>query len=240
MAVLAALILLVAYFIRGISGFGSGLVAVPLLALLLPLKFVVAFMLIMDFAASLALGSAHRKQVDWSELKPLIPGSIVGVVLGVSLLVHLDQATLLIILGLLIIAFALRSLLNLHGDQLISRLWALPASLVGGMVSALFGTGGPPYVIYLTHRIRDKGVFRATTSLLFLMEGGLRGIVFALAGLLFQADLLGVFLGGLPIMALGLWLGGKVHVGISSTQMVRLIGGLLLISGLSLLWKAWH
>jgi len=233
-------ILLLAYFIRGISGFGSGLLAVPLLALLFPLKFVVAFMLVMDFSASIVLGGTHRKQVDWAELKPLIPGSIVGVVLGVSLLVNLDQTTLLVILGLFIIAFALRSLLNLHGDKLISTLWALPASLIGGMVSALFGTGGPPYVIYLTHRIRDKGIFRATTSVLFLLEGGLRGVVFALAGLLFQEGLLSAFLGGLPIMALVLWLGGKVHVGISAAHMLRLIGGLLLVSGASLLWKAWH
>ncbi len=237
---MAAVILLVAYFIRGISGFGSGLVAVPLLALLFPLKFVVPFILVMDFTASIVLGSTHRKQVDWTELKPLIPGSIVGVVLGVSLLVNLDKTTLLATLGLFIIAFALRNLLNLHSDKLISRLWALPASLIGGTVSALFGTGGPPYVIYLTHRIRDKGVFRATTSLLFLMEGGLRGVVFALAGLLFQEGLLSAFLGGLPIMAFGLWLGGKVHVGITATQMVRLIGGLLLVSGTALLWKAWH
>jgi len=237
---MAAIILLLAYFIRGISGFGSGLIAVPLLALLFPLKFVVAFMLVMDFSASILLGSVHRKQVDWAELKPLIPGSIVGVVLGVGLLVNLDKTTLLATLGLFIIAFALRNLLNLHGDKPISRLWALPASLIGGTVSALFGTGGPPYVIYLTHRIRDKGVFRATTSLLFLMEGGLRGVVFVLAGLLFQEGLLSAFLGGLPIMAFGLWLGGKVHVGITPTQMVRLIGGLLLVSGASLLWKAWH
>lgn len=237
---MAAIILLFAYFIRGISGFGSGLIAVPLLALLFPLKFVVAFMLIMDFTASIVLGSAHRKQVDWVELKPLIPGSIAGVVLGVSLLVKLDHTTLLATLGIFITAFALRNLLNLHGDKQISRLWALPASLTGGTVSALFGTGGPPYVIYLTHRIRDKGVFRATTSVLFLMEGGLRGVVFALSGLLFQEGLLNAFLGALPLMALGLWLGGKVHVGISATQMARLLGGLLLVSGASLLWKAWH
>ena len=54
----------------------------------------------------------------------LIPGSIVGVVLGVSLLVDLDQATLLVILGVFIILFALRSLLNLHGEKRVSPVWA--------------------------------------------------------------------------------------------------------------------
>lgn len=211
----------------------------PLLALLFPLKWVVPFMLLMDFTGSLVLGGAHRKQVAWSELRPLMPGAVLGVIAGVALLLHLDRQILLTALGLLVFAFGLRSVLNLQGTKLVSRIWAVPASLLGGTVSALFGTGGPPYVIYLSHRIYDKGVFRATTSLLFLMEGGLRGLVFAGAGLLWQPNLLWAYLGGLPFMALGLALGSKVHIGITHKQMLRLIGLLLLISGLSLLLKAW-
>ena len=211
----------------------------PLLALLFPLKFVVPFILLLDFTGSLLLSGANRKQVNWSELKPLMPGAVIGVVLGVTLLVHLNKSALLTVLGLLILAFAMRNLLNLHGDKLITRAWAFPASVTGGMVSALFGTGGPPYVIYLTHRIRDKGIFRATTSLLFLLEGGLRGVVFALVGLLFQPGLLRAYLFSLPVMALGLWLGSRVHLGITQTQMTRLIGVLLLVSSMALLWKAW-
>ena len=225
---------------RGISGFGSGLIAVPLLALLFPLKLVVPFMLVMDLTASAILGRTTRRHVNWEEVKPLLPGSIIGVILGVTLLLNLDRQPLLTALGLFVLAFAIRSLLNLHGEKPISRVWALPASLVGGTVGALFGTGGPPYVIYLTHRIPDKAAFRATTSLLFVLEGGLRTIVFALTGLLLQPDLLFSYLVGLPILGIGLWLGSRVHVGISNAQMTRLIGALLLASGISLLWKAWH
>lgn len=225
---------------RGISGFGSGLIAVPLLALLFPLTLVVPFMLLMDLTASAILGRATRHDVSWDELKPLLPGSVAGVILGATLLLSLAKEPLLTALGLFVLAFAVRSVLNLHGEKSISRVWALPASLIGGTVSALFGTGGPPYVIYLTHRIRDKAVFRATTSLLFLLEGGLRTVVFALAGLLLQPDLLLSFVAGLPVMGVGLWLGSRVHVGISNEQMTRLIGVLLLVSGSGLLWKAWH
>lgn len=225
---------------RGISGFGSGLIAVPLLALLFPLTLVVPFMLLMDLTASAIMGRAARREVNWEELKPLLPGSVIGVVAGATLLLNLAKEPLLTTLGLFVLAFAIRSILNLHGDKTISRIWALPASLLGGTVSALFGTGGPPYVIYLTHRIRDKSVFRATTSLLFLMEGSLRTVVFAVTGLLLQPDLLTSYLVGLPLMGLGIWLGSQVHVGISNEQMTRLIGVLLLISGSSLLWKALH
>ncbi len=233
-------ILLLAYFIRGVSGFGSGLVAVPLLALFLPLQFVVPFILLTDFTASLVLGGSNRKLVNWDEIKPLAPGSIIGILLGATLLLHLPREPLLLTLGLFVLAFAVRSLLYLHGSKPISRWWALPASLTGGTVGALFGTGGPPYVIYFSHRIHDKGVFRATTSALFIMEGCLRGMVFFATGLLLQSGILTAYLGALPIMALGLWLGSRVHVGLSSAQMTRIIGILLLLSSLSLLWKAWH
>ena len=62
MAAMAA-ILLAAYFIRGITGFGSGLISVPLLALFLPLQFVVPLILLLDFTASIVIGGLHFKRV---------------------------------------------------------------------------------------------------------------------------------------------------------------------------------
>lgn len=75
-----------AHFIRGISGFGWGLVAVPLLALKLPLTFVVPVILLMDVKASLVLGGFSRTQVAWPELRRLLVPAVLGVVVGTSLL----------------------------------------------------------------------------------------------------------------------------------------------------------
>lgn len=233
-----AAILLAAYFIRGITGFGSGLIAVPLLALFLPLQFVVPLVLLLDFTASLVLGGVHFKHVRWDEVRTLIPLSIVGVALGTSLLVNLPQAPMLIALALFVLAFAVRSLLNLHGDKPVSRWWAAPASLTGGTVGGLFGTGGPPYVIYLTHRIRDKGQLRATLSALFFIEGLTRIVSFLIVGLLLTADIWMAFAAALPLVLGALYLGGRAHVGLSPVRMTRLIGGLLLVSSVSLAIKA--
>ena len=236
---LAGSIVLVAYFIRGISGFGSGLIAVPLLALFLPLTFVVPMILVTDFSAALALGTHTRRHVRWDEIRPLLPFSLIGIVAGVTLLINLPKAPLLATLGLFVLAFGLRSVLNLHGTDSISRRWAAPAGLFGGMVGALFGTGGPPYVIYLNHRLRDKGELRATFSGLFILEGGVRIVTFLIAGLLLDIKLLFAILAALPLVALGLFLGNRVHIGLAPAQMQRLLGGLLLISGTSLLWRSW-
>jgi hypothetical protein len=237
MAAMAA-ILLAAYFIRGITGFGSGLVAVPLLALFLPLQFVVPLVLLLDFTASLLIGGLHFKRVQWGEIGVLIPFGIIGVVLGTSLLVNLPPEPMLVALAAFVFAFAVRSVLNLHGDQPVSRGWAVPASLAGGTVGGLFGTGGPPYVIYLSHRIRDKSELRATLSALFFTEGLTRIASFLVAGLLVTPRVWVAYIVALPLVLGALYLGGHVHVSLSREQMTRLVGVLLLVSSASLLLKA--
>lgn len=235
----AAAILLGAYVIRGITGFGSGLISVPLLALFLPLTFVVPWVLLLDFTASVLIGGFNFGRVRWNEIGILIPLGFVGVALGTGLLVNLPQAPMLFALAVFVLVFALRSVFNVHGDKPASRLWAIPASLTGGTVGALFGTGGPPYVIYLTHRIRNKGALRATLSALFFTEGLARIVSFTAAGLLLSARVWLAYLVALPLVLGALYVGGRAHVGLAPAQMTRLIGVLLLVSSLSLFFKAW-
>jgi len=235
---IAAVIIFVAYFIRGIAGFGSGLIAVPLLALILPLTFVVLVILLLDFTASLVMGGLDLKRVQWKEVIWLIPFSLVGVVLGSKLLTNLPVTPTLIILAVFIFVFAIRSLLNIHGDKMISQYWAIPAAFIGGTVGALFGTGGPPYVIYLNHRIQDKTKLRATFSALFFLEGLMRIITFFIIGLLLSQTIWWSTLGALPILLLGLYLGSHIHTGLSQISLMRLIGVLLLVASFSLLTKA--
>lgn len=236
----AVAILLAAYFIRGITGFGSGLISVPLLALFLPLKFVVPLVLLLDFTASLVIGGFNFKRVKWSEIRMLIPFSVVGVVAGTHLLINLPPEPMLIALAIFVFVFALRNLLNLHGNRQISRGWAVPAGLAGGTVGALFGTGAPPYIIYLNHRLKDKSDLRATFSALFFTEGVMRIVSFLVAGLLLTPAVWLTYLGALPLMLGALYLGGRVHVGLTAGQMARLVGLLLLVSSVTLLFKALH
>jgi len=234
----AALIIFVAYFIRGIAGFGSGLIAVPLLALFLPLTFVVPVVLLLDFTSSLVMGGLDFKRVQWKELIWLIPFSVIGVVLGSKLLTNLPVTPMLIILAVFIFISAIRSLLNIHGEKMISQYWSIPAALIGGTVGALFGTGGPPYVIYLNHRIQDKTKLRATFSALFFLEGLMRIVTFFMIGLLLSQTIWWSALGALPVILIGLYFGSHMHTGLSQTSLKRLIGILLMLASFSLLAKA--
>jgi len=235
----AFLILLFAYFMRGITGFGSGLIAIPLLAHLLPLTFVVPMVLVLDFVASIVLSSHTRLQVHWHEVRALLPPSIIGIVIGAALLVSMPREPLLVSLGLFVIFFGLRYVFNVHSEKPISRWWSIPTGLSGGVIGALFGTGGPPYVVYLSHRLHDKTRLRGTLSGLFLIDGAFRLATFIIMGLMFQSGMLNALLLGLPVTGIGLYLGNRVHLGITRRQQLAIIGCLLLLSGGSLLWKAW-
>lgn len=235
---IAAIIIFIAYFIRGIAGFGSGLIAIPLLALFLPLTFVVPLILLLDFSASFVMGGLNLKSVQWKEITWLIPFSIIGVVVGANLLVDLPAQPMLIALALFVFVFAVRILLNVCGEKFASNLWAIPSGFIGGMVGSLFGTGGPPYIIYLNHRIHDKSQLRATLFALFFLDGILRIISFFATGLLLSQLVWWSALGALPIMFASLYAGGHIHTGLSQIQMTRFIGVLLMVSSLSLFVKA--
>jgi len=239
---LAAAVILLAYLVRGISGFGSALVAVPLLAHFLPLTFVVPFVVAMDTLAALLLAHSGQRSghVRWEEIRWLVPAALLGIVAGILLLVNLDPEPLLVVLGLFVAGFGVRNLLGLHGERPVSHWWALPAGILGGGIGALFATGGPPMVIYLTHRLRDKSELRATLSGLFLIEGSLRVLGLTLAGLLFQPQMGWYLLAGVPLMLTGLTVGNHIHLNLGQRQMAVAIALLLIGSGLSLLWRVFQ
>ena len=81
-----------------------------------------------------------------------------------------------------------------------SRIAATYCGFLGGLLGTLFGTGGPFYAIYLHARALDRTTFRATFSLNFLIDGGIRLIAYAVMGLLPRETLLHIA-AALPIAA---------------------------------------
>jgi uncharacterized membrane protein YfcA len=235
--VLVLCILMSAYFIRGITGFGSALISVPLLALSQPLQFAVPLVLALDFTASLVLGGANVKKANWGEIRTLVPFGMIGACLGAYALVTLPTTPVLLTLGAFTMFFGFRNIFGLQPTGQLSRVWAVPTGVFGGAAGALFGTGSPPYIIYLTHRLLDKSSVRATFSWLIAIDGGFRLALFLFAGLLLDAKLQIAYLAGLLPMALGLYIGNKVHLDMTSEGMLRVVGALLVLSGLMLFLK---
>lgn len=236
--VLAPAVVLVAYAVLAVAGFGSALISIPLLALMLPVKLVIPLVLIVDFTATAATGLRFRRDIALQELKPIVVPMALGLLAGVTLLVQLPARWVLLALGVFIFSYGLYSLLVQAKVRAHSRWWAIPTGLVGGVISGLFGMGGPMYVIYLSGRIAEPTQLRATLSTMFTINTGARLILFLVSGLLLRQDVWIAALCLLPFMALGLYIGHRLHVRLSMAQIGRIISVLLLLTGASILLKA--
>src|SRR5258706_14035156 len=155
------------------GGFGSGLIAVPLLTLMWPVTLVVPVVVALDYMGSASQGIGNVEQVAWWEQLVLIPFMVIGVGVGLWLLQAVSTAFLARILGCFVIAYAIYQMLPLP-ELRGSRVAASYCGLLGGLVGTLFGTGGPFFLIYLELRGADPSVFRAPFSMTFPTHPGER------------------------------------------------------------------
>lgn len=231
-------VVLLAYFMFGVSGFGSSLIAVPLLSNFLPLRSAVMLALILDLISAVILSRKEKYHVRWDEIKPMLPFALFGIVAGAAMLSRVPSRPLFFVLGIFVTLIGLRYLLIRPGKSAISRRWSMLAGMAGGTASALFGTGGPAYMSYLAHRLTNRSELRATFSGLLALDGGLRVAVFIVTGLFFTSLDLRTLAVALPAMVLGLVLGHRTHKVLSNRHIKQLTAVLLLISGMSLLIRA--
>lgn len=209
-----------------------------MLAHVFPLTLVLSLAALLDLASGLALGFHTRRQADTRELLTLVPFTMIGLTLGVTLLVKLPRTASLLALGLFVCGYALYVLGRRGPARRLSRWWAVPAGVLGGIVGALFGMGGPPYVAYIAGRIPEPAAARATISQMVILNVGLRVVAFALAGLLTSRPLWIAVIVLLPVAWAGVWAGHRVHVRVPPTMMTRAIGAALLVSGAALVMRA--
>ena len=235
--IFAPLIILVAYLIFGISGFGSTLVAVPLLAHVMPLKFAIPMVVVLDCVSAFSMGLKLRADVWKAEFTPMLPFLLVGLLIGAFVLLKVPTQWLLLGLGGFVLLFGSNFLLDRKPLIRLPRWAAAPIGLFAGTTSSALGVGGPIYVFYFTARGATPEQIRATVPAVFSFTTVARIAIFATVGL-FNADVLITAAALLPVMALGLWCGHRLHGKLSRDQAIRIIGGLLLLSGASLIVRA--
>jgi uncharacterized membrane protein YfcA len=234
----AAAIIALAYGVFGLTGFGAGIIALPLLAQLMPIRQAVPMILLLDLLAGGLLGLRQRRHVERAEMTRLMPFAAAGMLLGVTLLVQAPQRALLGLLGVFTLAVTAWTLLQRVPTTPISTRWAVPAGAVGGVFTALFGTGGPLYTAYLARRIHDKHRLRATVGTLIFFTAIARLGLFALMGLYAQQGLLWTAALMVPCALLGLAAGNRVHARLPTARVMQAVWALLALSGSGLIVRA--
>ena len=233
--VIAPVVVFVAYLLFGITGFGASPITIPVLVHLLPIAFVLPLAALLDVGSALVLGFHTRRRANFRELATLLPFTLVGLTVGVTLLLRLPREAVLLALGVFVCAYAVNLIVRRESRRRLSRLWAAPAGVVGGLLGALFGIGGPPYVMYLAGRIPEPDAQRATIAQMVILNVGLRVIAFALAGLLASSALWLAVAALLPVAWAGLWVGHRAHLRLAPATVARIIAAALFVAGATLI-----
>jgi len=239
-AIITFAVLWLTYTIFSIMGFGSAVIAAPVLAMRMPLPMVVPLLSLLDLVAALINTRQLSKNIETKELFLLAPLMASGSSVGIYLLVSATPTRLMLGLGLFVIAYSLYRLLAPAGPYRISRAWVLLFGLIGGLFSGMFGSGGFIFSIYLSHRLSEKDTVRATMTAMTGISTLFRTLVFLAIGTYANPRLLVLAVFGLPAAALGIYCGHHLTLRISTTQFLRILCLMLLATGCSLVWRALH
>jgi len=234
--VVVLLAVVIAYTIKGLSGFGAGLIAIPILSTVIPLTVVVPAVSLLSYSANLIQSFKLRQDTSWRDICPLIPFCLLGVFLAVWILINVNSKWLAMMMGLFVISYGLYSLLPVKKFTA-SRIWAIPFGGIGGFIGALFGSSGFIYVTYLKLRSLNKNQFRASVAMALTLDGTFRISGYIGSGLLTSNVLILVCL-LFPILLLSIWVGNCLHLSISADRFNQIVSTLLIVSGLILVLKS--
>lgn len=169
-----ALCFVAAGFVKGLVGFGLPLVAVSLSGQLLTIEQAVVLNLFPVILSNLlqAFGGGHvlptLKRFRW-----LIVALLIGLAIGTRLLISIDSAHLMLLLGVIVIIYCALDLIGLR--LYIQHHQEAPAGALAGLVAGVMGglstVYGPPLVMYLLGVRLPREQFIATVGLLWLLAG---------------------------------------------------------------------
>jgi uncharacterized protein len=231
-------VLFLATFIRSALGFGEALVAVPLLALTLPVQVAAPLAVLVSITVAVVVviqdwRSIHVRSAGW-----LVLSTLFGIPLGLLLLKTVSETIVKSILGVFIIAFAIYSLAGrkpeLHSDRL-APLFGFVAGILGGA----YGMNGPPLVVYGVLRRWQPAQFRATLQGYFLIASIVGMAGYALTGL-WTRTVSSYFLLSLPLALVAIFLGHAIHRRLSSARFLISVNAGLALIGVLLLKQALH
>lgn len=235
LAVLA--VLCCATLIRSVFGFGEALVAVPVLALIMPIETAAPLATLVSITvAALVLVQ------DWSEVHVrsagrLVLSTLLGIPLGLLLLTKVAEPIAKAVLGSIIVAFSLYSLLSRRSHTLANDRLAWLFGFSAGVLGGAYSMNGPPLAIYGSLRGWSPQQFRATLQGYFLPASILVMCGYWLAGL-WTAVVTRYFVASLPVILAAVFAGRVVNRRMETHRFRLFVYAVLAVVGIVLLVQA--
>jgi uncharacterized protein len=235
-------VLLVVFFatvIRSTFGFGEALIAVPLLALTIPIEIAAPVAVLLSITIAAVVIVQDWRKIHLSGMGWLLASTFPGIPLGIMLLASIHQQVVKGVLGIVIVAFAGYSFVGkkppeLHQD---SRIWLLGCGFLAGVLGGAYGMNGPPLVIYGSMRRWSPQHFRATLQGYFLPASVVTMAGYWFAGLWVPA-VSHYYLISLPVALPTIFLGRFVNQRMRGDSFLNYVHGGLVFVGVVLLIQA--
>ncbi len=231
---LAGFIFFLAGCVQGLTGFGAGLVAIPLLCLIIDIKIAVPLCILNGLIITSYLAVKLRAFLDNKKIIPLLLGSIPGVVLGASLLKYINPDHIRILLGILLVSYSGYNLFARPKPLNPPVIWGYIAGFFTGAITALLSAGGPPAIIYTTLTGWKKEEIKATLTGFFVFNAIFAAVAHTANGLMTLMTLK-FFAVTAPFVFIGTALGSKLTDRINRKMYLQIVYGFLIIMGVILL-----
>jgi len=179
------LVIFLATLIRSVFGFGEALIAVPLLALRLPVNVAAPLAVLVSITVAAVIIAQDWHKIHLGSAGGLVVATLFGIPLGLMLLTSGNHRLVKASLAVIIMAFSAYALIGrkppeLHSD---SRGWLLGCGFLAGVLGGAYGMNGPPLAIYGAMRRWSAQHFRATLQGYFLPASIIGMAGYWLAGL---------------------------------------------------------
>lgn len=195
-------------FVRGYSGFGSSMIWVSSLTLVIPPAEIVPILLALEVIASLHLLPQAWSSVDWSSVGWLTISAWITTPLGVWLLATTPAREMQIAISLLVLASAVLLWRGYRMSRAPGKAATVTTGIMSGLLNGATSAGGPPVVIFYFSTPAGMNAQRASLIAYFLGSDAFGAIVAAMSGLVTSESLVRLAL-FVPAMLVGTALGGR-------------------------------
>jgi len=230
------LVLFAATVVRSALGFGEALIAVPLLALVMPIEQAAPTAVLVSITIALVVVIQDWRNIHLNSAGWLVASTFLGIPLGLLLLKKLPESVVEMILGTIVASFSVYSLAwrrdyVLHNDRL-AGFFGFMAGVLGGA----YGMNGPPLAIYGSLRRWTPENFRATLQAYFL-PASIAGMGGYWAAGLWTPSVNRFYFASLPGVLIAVFVGRAINRRIRSRRFVTYVHVCLTVIGAVLLFK---
>jgi len=231
-------IVFTAGFVQGLTGFGSMMVALPLMVLIVDIKSAIPLIVLLGIVINTMLVFQLAKHFERKKWLPLFLSSVPGIFIGIYILKTVETRSLEILLGVVILTTATAMWLSKPPEKELPTPFTFLAGFIAGLLGGSMGAPGPPIIIYTSLQPWTKRQIKSTMVAFFAIGGVGIGIFYYYSGFITDSILRSFTFCVIPLVSgvlAGVFLFNKIDENIYR----RVVHVALFILGAMMIGKGW-